>query len=90
MFDKLIKRTYYAKKHMEAPLLNERISYIQQWVDTRHARSTVTSVAQYLLRIIEFIPLPTDHIITLKEVELAANKWASYKSKHPQKKSFIL
>lgn len=55
MFDKLIKRGYYAKRHMEAPLLKERIAYVQQWIDTNHVRSTVTSVAQYLLRIVELI-----------------------------------
>jgi len=87
MFDTLIKRSYYAKKHMEAPLLAERIQYVQRWIDGGYPRSTVTSVAQYLLRIVELIPLPTDHIITLKEVELAASKWASYKSNHPQKRA---
>ncbi len=40
MFDKLIKRAYYAKKHREVPLLNEQIAYVQQCVDTNHARST--------------------------------------------------
>ena len=90
MFEELIKRSYYAKKHMEAPLLAERIQYVQQWIDRGYPRSTVTSVAQYLLRIIEFIPLKTTkRTITIQEVETAADKWASYKSNHPQKrKSF--
>ena len=33
MFDQIIKRSYYRQKHLDAPLLDERLAYIQYWAD---------------------------------------------------------
>src|SRR6185437_1764052 len=89
MFEEIIKRKYYAMKHINAPLLEERIKYIQCWIDTGHSISTIKSVANYLLRIIEFLSLTnTKRIVSLEELKIAANKWANYECNHPQKHSF--
>ncbi len=41
MFEKLFKRQFDINRHINAPLLEERIKYIQSWIDTNHARNTI-------------------------------------------------
>jgi len=89
MFEEIIKRKYYAQKHINAPLLEERKKYIQQWIDTGHSISTIKSVANYLLRIIEFLSLTNKRIVSLEELKIAANKWANYECNHPQKHTLL-
>lgn len=86
MLEQIIERSYYRQKHLDAPLLEERISYLQHWIEKGRAKNTLKSIANYLLRIIEFLNLTSPRIVTLKEIEEAANAWASHQSNHPQKK----
>ncbi len=87
MFDQIIKRSYYRRRHLKAPLLNERLKYIQYWAEKGRSRSTLQAIANYLLRVVEFLHLKTHRIVTLKEVEKAAKDWGSYQYNHPQKRA---
>lgn len=87
IFQKIIRRSYYRQRHLDAPLLDERIKYIQYWIDKGRSLSTLQSVANYLLRIVELLHLQSRRIIKLKEIENAANAWASYQYNHPQKRA---
>lgn len=86
IFEKFVKRSYYRQKHLEAPLLDERIKYIQFYSGKGRALNTLHGVANYLLRIVEFLHLNSRRIIKLDEIEEAANTWASYEYNHPQKR----
>lgn len=88
MFEQIIKRSYYAKKHLKAPLLKERLAYIQDHSDRGRSLSTLKSIAEYLLRIVEFLHLKSeDTIITFDQIEEAANRWGRYQYNHPQKRA---
>ena len=89
MFDQIIKRSYYRQRHLDAPLLDERTKYIQYWAEKGRSRSTLKAVANYLLRVVEFLHLEAYRIITLKEVKNAAKSWGSYQYNHPQKKAIF-
>jgi integrase/recombinase XerD len=86
MFEKMFKRSRYVQRHLKAPLLEERIEYLRYWTDRGSATSTLTSIAQYLLRIVEFLPVASGRIITLRELEDAATAWGKYQCNHPQKR----
>lgn len=86
MWEEIIGRSHYRQKHLDAPLLCERTAYLQHWIKKGRAKTTLKSIATYLLRIIEFLNLTSPRIVTLKEIEEAANAWASHQSNHPQKK----
>lgn len=86
-FDKIISRKYYKEKHLHAPLLEERLTYLQYWLEQGTSLHTIRSIAQYLLRIIEFLHLEKYKVITLDEIEKAATRWAEYQYNHPQKKA---
>ena len=88
MFDQIFKRPYTARKHTDAPLLEQRLIYLQRWNGRTPSLNTLKENAQYLLRIIEFLNLETNTaVITTEEIEEAANKWARYQSNHPQKRA---
>lgn len=86
MFDQLFKRPYYLNRHIHAPFLEERIKYLQIHAEQGNVIQSIRDVAQYLLRIIEFLNLKSNKSVGLAEIEQAADKWARYQSKHPQKR----
>lgn len=88
MLEQLIKRAYHLNKHLEAPLLKERQDYIQHWASKGVCQHTLKSIADYLLRIVQFLHLENAGIITLKAVKKAAFAWGNFQSNHPMKKSF--
>ena len=87
MFYELIKRRFHAKKHVEAPLYEERVSFIKNRLAQGKAQSTVRETANYLLRIVELLNLENRKIpVTLSEIECGAEEWAKYQYNHPQKR----
>lgn len=86
MFDQLFKRPYYVNRHIHAPFLEERVAYLQRCKERGRATQTLRDIAQYLLRIIEFLKLEAHDKVSLEEIELAADKWARYQYNHPQKR----
>ena len=86
-FDQIINRKYYREKHIQAPFLEERLTYLQHWLDRGISLHTVRSIAQYLLRIIEFLHLEKYKVITLAEIEKSSNRWAKCQYNHPQKRA---
>jgi hypothetical protein len=88
MLEQVIKRAYYLNKHLEAPLLKERQAYLQHWASKGVCRHTLKSIADYLLRIVQFLHLENDGPITLEAVEKAASEWGEFQFNHPMKKSF--
>ena len=87
MLHQLFKRPYTLKKHTNAPLLNERLKYLQYWHERGRSLNTLKSLAQYLLRIVDYLNLETNSLITMQEIEQAANKWAQYQCNNPKKKA---
>jgi len=88
MLNQLITRAYYLNKHLEAPLLEERQEYLKYSSDKGLSRHNLKSIANYLLRIVEFLHLETQGTITLKAIEKAAAEWGGFQYDHPKKKSF--
>lgn len=86
-FDKIFKRSYYVQRHASAPLLKERVAYLQYWFDCGTSVHTIRSVAQYLLRIVEFLHLERYKAIAFSDIEKSSNRWAKYQYNHPMKKA---
>jgi integrase/recombinase XerD len=87
MFNKIFKRAYTVKKHVHAPLLTERLKYLQYWNERTNSLNTLQSVAQYLLRIVDYLHLKKTGVVTIEQLESAADKWGRYQYNHPQKKA---
>src|SRR5258708_3094169 len=87
MLNQVIRRAYYLK-HLEAPLLKEREEYLQYLASKGYYRETLKITAEYLLRIIEFLHLEEERLVTIEDIEKAAAAWAKSKHHHPMKKTF--
>ena len=85
--EQICKRSYYRERHIHTPLLQERLQYLQFWADRNTSLHTLKSIAQYLLRIVEYLHLENGKIITLAQLETASVRWAKYQYNHPQKKA---
>lgn len=79
MFERLFKKQYSVHKHLHAPLLDERLKYLQYYCERGVSLAYLRQVAQYLLKIIELLSLKTHGTVSIKEIERAAVKWATYK-----------
>ncbi len=85
--EQICKRSYYRERHIHTPLLGERLQYIQYWADQDTSLHTLKSIAQYILRIVEYLHLENGKVISLAQIEKAATRWAKYQYNHPQKRS---
>ena len=77
LFCELYTRGSFLRYHSTAPLLNERIQYLQYWKDLGAKNSTLRRISEYLLTIMEYLEFPSLRKVTEKEIDIAADKWAS-------------
>jgi len=77
MFNKLFKKKYTINRHFSAPLLQERLKYLNYWLENGAVKRNIFGIAEYLLTIIDYLNLEIKHVITTLEIEKAAKKWAS-------------
>lgn len=52
---KLFERGAAIKRHVNAPLLNERLQYLQHWSENGATESSLRRIDQYLLKIMEYL-----------------------------------
>ncbi len=79
LFNRLFERRNALKRHTSAPLLQERLLYLQYWADLKAKDGTLRRVAQYQLLIINLLHFHTVRRISIHEIEKAALKWAKNK-----------
>jgi site-specific recombinase XerD len=72
----LYTRGSFLRYHSTAPLLEERIQYLQCWKDLGARNSTLRRIAEYLLTIMEYLSFSTLRKVTKEELNKAANQWA--------------
>ena len=57
MLEKVIKRKFYLQKHLDAPLLYERESYLEKIAERGLARESLKCISDYLLVIIKLLSI---------------------------------
>jgi site-specific recombinase XerD len=88
MLEQIILRKFYLLRHLEAPLLEERESYVTYLHGKGLSRGTLLSVADYLLRIVQLLDLKDRECypVLLSSIEWSANEWANMVLNHPMKR----
>jgi len=76
LFTRLFKRRDARKRHTSAPLLHERLQYLQYWDDLKARDGTLRRIAQYQLLIMGLLRFHAVRKISIHEIEKAAEKWA--------------
>jgi integrase/recombinase XerD len=80
MFQRLYEEPHALKRHLTAPLLDERLRYLTHWAERGAARETLRITACYLLVVIDQLKLSEMRTITSSELEAAAERWAQYRA----------
>lgn len=89
MLEKIIKRKFYLKAHLDAPLLKEREEYLTKKSEKGLVRSSLLGMADYLLRIVQLLDLHEEATeVSLSEIDKAAELWAATIKNHPMKRKY--
>jgi integrase len=83
MFDQLFKAQRARERHLNAPLVDERIRYLSHWAAQGSIRSSLRVRAQDLLAIIEYLDLKTSGDIDEEQINKAADRWATRQPQPP-------
>lgn len=76
LFNGLFRRAYTRRKMVTAPLLKERVEYLQHWKDSGATKNTLRVIAQYELHIIKYLSITHLRIISSGEIRKASQLWA--------------
>ena len=72
MFDQLFKRSHARERHLNSPLLKERLDYLRHCAEQSYKPGTLRELAQNLLRIQNLLRLATSsNAIDSGSIELA-------------------
>jgi integrase/recombinase XerD len=82
LFNRLFERRHARKRHTSAPLVRERLLYLQYWDDLKARDGTLRRMAQYQLLIMDLLRFHTVRKISIREIEEAAEKWAENEKVH--------
>ena len=78
ILNQLMVKDFYRVKFLSAPLLTERLSYLQHLMDTGCClRTTIRAAAEMQITIIEMLELANPRMITIPEIDTAFAKWNS-------------
>lgn len=88
MLEMIIKRKWYLQKHLDAPLLKEREDYLEIMAQKGIVRSSLLSMADYLLLIVNMLSMADEQPrkITIQEIKDAAELWSNTIKNHPMKR----
>jgi site-specific recombinase XerD len=88
LFNELFERRHALKRHTSAPLLQQRLVYLQYWADFKAKASTLRRIAQYLLIIMDALQFYTVRMVSIYEIEKAALKWAENEKVHRRNNNY--
>lgn len=89
MLESIIRRKWYLKKHLDAPLLKERENYLVFMAEKRnYSHSYLLSLADYLLLIVTSLKLEDgfSEQVSISSIKEAAITWSKTKKNHPMKR----
>lgn len=75
MFDKIFSSKRDILLHHHAPLLKERIGYLQYWVENGAVRATLQRLAQITLSIAQNLNLKSGKLVSIADIKECAEKW---------------
>ncbi|HLB41705.1 MAG TPA: site-specific integrase [Gammaproteobacteria bacterium] len=80
LLTKIFDRYAALKRHANAPLLKERLTYLQYWAENGAVETSLKRIAQYLLVVMEYLNFYELRMISKNEIAKAADKWAKNES----------
>lgn len=88
LFHKIFERPHAIKKHTNAPLLEERLIYLQYWENNGAFPGTLRILSYYLLIIIDYMKFYQIRKVGLDEITEAADKWSHQASLYRRQNTY--
>jgi len=88
MFNQIFKNPCTISRYLNAPLLEDRLNYLNYRSKQSSTRTVLREIACYQLIIIKHLRLDNEGVITFKEIKSAANRWAQKGALQRQFKDF--
>ena len=83
MFDQLFRRRAAVQRHLNSPLLQERLEYLRHCAEQGYKLTTLRTLAADLLRIQNLLGLATSSdAIDLAAVQAAVKQWVHRRPRH--------
>jgi integrase/recombinase XerD len=76
LLEKIFERPWFLARHLQAPLLDERVRFLTHLSNLRFTRGHLRTIAAELLAVIRMLNLKDSDCITPVEVRRAAQSWA--------------
>jgi integrase/recombinase XerD len=88
MFDQLFRRRAAVRRHLNSPLLQERLRYLQCCANQGYTLATLRPLASDLLLIQNLLRLAaSSHSISIETVQAAVNRWVYRQPRHSNYKN---
>ena len=82
MFTQIFQKPRVQKRYSNASFLEERLRYLTYRAEQGAKVSVLKDIANFQLLFIKYLPLEKQRVITLKEINSAANRWAGHMIQH--------
>lgn len=86
MFYKMYKSQFAINRHLNAPLLLERLEYLQYWFENGTTLKNLRNIADNLLIVIDYLRLKNKGKIDISDIKKAAKKRATQWIRKPNDK----
>ena len=80
MFNQIFKQPTRISRHLNAPLLEDRLRYLIYRSKQETAKSVLCQIAHFQLILIKHLHLEKNKIFTPKEIKTSGKRWANHKT----------
>jgi integrase/recombinase XerD len=88
MLETLLERTFSLNRHRNAPLLSERVAFLEYLHQQGTQRTALRNVSGQLLHVVRLLKLETMRDVGIEEIKEAARRWAEQQRSNPKAHSY--
>jgi integrase/recombinase XerD len=88
MLETLLERPFSLNRHRDAPLLAERVSFLEHLQKRGTSRTALRNVSGQLLHVMRLLKLETWRDVGIEEIKKAAQCWAEQQQSNPKARSY--
>jgi hypothetical protein len=84
MLDTLLEHPFFLIRHRQAPLLNERESFLRHLQQQGTSRKALKNLSSELVHVVRLLKLNQMRDVSLEEIQRAARRWARQQHLNPR------
>ena len=88
MLEEFLEHPFFLNRHRQAPLLNERESFLSHLQQQGTSRKALRNLSAELLQVVRLLKLTEMRDVSLEEIQRAASCWARQQRTNPKAHSY--